>query len=331
MSLRRQEIEQLWTDGIQVLPGRRPINFDVVEQLAQSMDRIGLRHPITVRAVNEIAVHLVAGGHRLEAAKKLGWEKIACVVLEADDCSVVEAELWEIAENLHRADLTKKQRDAQIRRYAQLIAIRDADLQSGQNDRIESKRADKRGHRLEGIASKTAKETGVSVRTVRRALAEDRPKKREQQPTPVQRVEPSEFQGEHEEPLADFRSRAREAMRLIDDLLEEAKANPPDRIWLEARLNGRWAPLPAHDSDTGEIIEEHAAESIASPQSRDGAEHSPPPISDPAPISPAEDAAAASACGEGTPAASSNLSTATPFPDGIIPDMPACLDRRGRA
>jgi len=253
MSVRRQEVEELWTDGIQVLPGRRPINFDVVDQLAQSMDRIGLRHPITVRAINDIAVHLVAGHHRLEAAKKLGWEKIACVVLEAADCSEVEAELWEIAENLHRADLTKKQRNEQIRRYAHLIAIRDADLQSRQNDGIESKRVDKRGHRREGPASKVAKETGVSVRTVQRALAEAKPLPHKQPAAPVQHVEPSQLQGEHDT-SGMWRSRLRELMAEIDVHLERAPS-PPDLAYGLKRLDGKWLALPAHNDD-GEIIDD---------------------------------------------------------------------------
>jgi ParB family chromosome partitioning protein len=44
---------------------------------------------------------LVAGGHRFEAAKRLGLETIRCTVLEADDLRV---ELAEIDENLQRND-----------------------------------------------------------------------------------------------------------------------------------------------------------------------------------------------------------------------------------
>jgi ParB-like chromosome segregation protein Spo0J len=47
---------------------------------------------------------LVAGAHRLAAAKQLGWDNIECFILrdELDD----QSRLWEIAENLHRAELT---------------------------------------------------------------------------------------------------------------------------------------------------------------------------------------------------------------------------------
>ena len=64
---------------------------------------------------------LVAGRRRLAAAQSLGWSHIDC--LEVDD-NAVEAEMWEIAENLHRLDLTKEHRDEHIRRYADLLESR---------------------------------------------------------------------------------------------------------------------------------------------------------------------------------------------------------------
>ncbi|VTZ27245.1 conserved hypothetical protein [Methylocella tundrae] len=55
---------------------------------------------------------LVAGAHRLAAAKKLGWSEIPCLTLydEPDE----QARLWEIAENLHRAELTALERSELI-------------------------------------------------------------------------------------------------------------------------------------------------------------------------------------------------------------------------
>jgi ParB-like nuclease domain len=53
-----------------------------------------------------------SGGHRLAAVKRLGLEYIECFVVEneSDD----QARLWEIAENLHRAELTALERAEQI-------------------------------------------------------------------------------------------------------------------------------------------------------------------------------------------------------------------------
>lgn len=174
---------QIYTNDIEVGERHRALSEDAVKRLAASLDKIGLRHPITVRIVEEMEIDghivcgvpvLVAGHHRLAAAKLLAWEQIDCV--EVDD-NPIEAELWEISENLHRLDLTKEQRDEHIRRYAELL---EAHLQSRQSDAIESKRDDGLGHRPEGVASKIAKETGLSKRTVDRAL-NPKPKK----PKPV--------------------------------------------------------------------------------------------------------------------------------------------------
>lgn len=64
-----------------------------------------------------------------------------------------------IAENLHRCDLTKEQRDQHIRRYAELLEARrevsrqyDAKPASGP-----------KGGRPQGLASQVAEETGLSV------------------------------------------------------------------------------------------------------------------------------------------------------------------------
>jgi hypothetical protein len=91
-------------------------------------------------------------------------------------------EMWAIAENLHRLDLTKDERDRQIRRYAELLKDIEAErVHSGHSDAIESKREDGRGHRPEGVATKIANETGLNARTVRRVLS-DKPK-----PTAIER------------------------------------------------------------------------------------------------------------------------------------------------
>lgn len=68
-------------------------------ELAASMSKVGLLQPITV---NEAGA-LVAGRHRLEAARSLGWETISAVVVEEDD---LLNRLAEIDENLQRFDLT---------------------------------------------------------------------------------------------------------------------------------------------------------------------------------------------------------------------------------
>jgi ParB/RepB/Spo0J family partition protein len=174
-----RKVEVLDIELIEVHARQRAVTDDAVATLAASIEKLGLRTPISVRYYSERpdtipagetddALVLMTGAHRLAAAKKLGWEKIECFVYYQGD--EVDAQLWEIAENLHRADLTKEQRDGHIRRYAELLSQR----QSTQIASIESKREDGKGHRHQGIASQIAAETGVSKDTVRRALNPER-------------------------------------------------------------------------------------------------------------------------------------------------------------
>ena len=75
-------------------------------------------------------------------------------------------EMWEIAENLHRVDLTKEERDNHIRRYAELLKLKRKPLKGGQDDRV----SDTGGRGHVGIAQQVSDATGVSNRTVRRVL-----------------------------------------------------------------------------------------------------------------------------------------------------------------
>jgi hypothetical protein len=156
---------------IEVGERHRDISEDAVARLAASMSEIGLRQPITVRVVDEMMVDgcltagvpvLVAGAHRHAAAIRLGWDKIDCIEVEDDPLT---AELWELAENLHRLDLTKDQRDQHIRRYAELLKARQAIPQ--QNAAVLPVRGP---GQPKGIPRQIAEETGLSVDTVRRAL-----------------------------------------------------------------------------------------------------------------------------------------------------------------
>jgi hypothetical protein len=102
---------------IKINEGRREVCEDGVDRLADSMSKIGLRTPITVRHIGRDCV-LVAGAHRLAAAKKLGWTRIDCFIDARS--SRDEARLWEIAENLHRAELTVLERSEQITEWVRI-------------------------------------------------------------------------------------------------------------------------------------------------------------------------------------------------------------------
>ncbi len=158
------------TDSIEIGERHRALSNDAVARLAGSMRNSGLLQPITIRIADMMIIDgdevegvpvLVAGHHRLAAAKSLGWSHIECIEIDDD---ALKAELVEIAENLHRLDLTKEQRDKHIRRYAELL------VQQPHDAPLESKRADGRGHQPKRIARQIADATGLSDDTVRRAL-----------------------------------------------------------------------------------------------------------------------------------------------------------------
>lgn len=91
-------------DEIHVLPSRRAIDEETVASLATSMRDIGLQHPITVRYADDgheaaATYILVAGRHRLEGARRLGWDVIDGICQDWDER---QARMWEISENLHR-------------------------------------------------------------------------------------------------------------------------------------------------------------------------------------------------------------------------------------
>lgn len=109
--------ENLSVDSIKIADRLRELDMDSVERIAESINEIGLRTPITVRVVGKDNV-LVAGAHRLEAVKRLGWTRIEAFVIE--NWNELEARRWEIAENLHRADLTVLERAEQEDEYVRI-------------------------------------------------------------------------------------------------------------------------------------------------------------------------------------------------------------------
>lgn len=153
-------------DDIQIGKRHRTLSDDACERLVSSMKEIGLRQPISVRIVDTMVIDgqeidgvpvLVAGRHRLEAAKRLGWSHIDCI--EVDD-DALRAELWEIDENLIRAELTPAQQAEHLSRRKEVW------------EALSMQFAPKpTGGRPEGFASDTAKKSGINKSTVTRSIA----------------------------------------------------------------------------------------------------------------------------------------------------------------
>lgn len=83
---------------IKTRPGRREARAEDVKEIADSISEVGLLNPITV----DDGHTLIAGLHRLEAARLLGWAEIECTV---SSLRGLQAELAEIDENFVHANL----------------------------------------------------------------------------------------------------------------------------------------------------------------------------------------------------------------------------------
>jgi ParB-like chromosome segregation protein Spo0J len=150
---RPQTIKRIAIDGVLVPDNRRECNKEKVKQLAASMRDIGLRTPITVRKGQDGPI-LVTGLHRMQAALSLGWKEIDAAFMRGGK---LDAKLWEIAENLHRAELTPMQRAELINKWLKLIARKQPASAPGE---LKSQ-----GGRPKGGIAKAARELPVSGKT----------------------------------------------------------------------------------------------------------------------------------------------------------------------
>ena len=117
-------VEKIGLIAINVSEERHiPKRPDLVERLANSMAEIGLINPITVRRDDSHDTYwVIAGRHRLEAAKRLKWDNINATILE--DVDALDAEQVELCENLIRNELTAAQQSIHYARLKEIAEIR---------------------------------------------------------------------------------------------------------------------------------------------------------------------------------------------------------------
>lgn len=105
---------------IDVPAGRRKVDPDWVAALAADFDAQGHRIPILVVEAGK-RFRLVAGGHRLAAAKLLTWKSIRADVTPADAFADEAAlRLAEIAENLMRRELSALDRAMDVAAWREI-------------------------------------------------------------------------------------------------------------------------------------------------------------------------------------------------------------------
>jgi len=153
-------IEDVPIDAIRRNGRLRPTDPEKVEQIADSIAKIGLLHPLILSSDR----YLLAGNHRYDALKLLNQSTARCSILPYPHDSP-EAELYALDENLMRSDLTVLEQAEYLLRRERVLA------QMGRR----AKRGDNRNSRpdtvtgLETTAS-LAKEAGLSPRSLNRRL-----------------------------------------------------------------------------------------------------------------------------------------------------------------
>ena len=97
-------VVELTLDQIEVNPFQPRTNFnqEAIEDLAKSIQALGVIQPITVRKTDSETFQLVSGERRLRAAKSVGLSTIPSFIRTADDQESLEMAL---VENIQREDL----------------------------------------------------------------------------------------------------------------------------------------------------------------------------------------------------------------------------------
>lgn len=148
-------------DAVQV--GTRKRELGDITSLAQSMNEVGLLNPITILPDRR----LVAGYHRLQAAKSLGWQEIEANVV---DLHTLDAELAEIDENLIRNELHWFDRDKQLARRKEIYEVLHPETKNGAKGGWHSNKTKDLENEIisfsRSFTNDTAKKTGQTPRKV---------------------------------------------------------------------------------------------------------------------------------------------------------------------
>ncbi|MBM4295943.1 MAG: hypothetical protein FJ126_13720 [Deltaproteobacteria bacterium] len=157
-------IRELSLNSVKVGSGHRKINLAKVNELADSIEKIGLLQPILITPEKELA----AGLHRLEACKMLGYDRILAKVLPYGG---LLGELARIDENLIRNELSVLQKAFWLKHrreiYEELFPVH---RHGGPRRRGEAGSSRQNGDLKPRFSLETAETMGVSERKVQRLL-----------------------------------------------------------------------------------------------------------------------------------------------------------------
>ena len=148
---------------IKVKPGRRATVPAHIEELSKSIAEIGLLNPLTV----EQDYTLIAGLHRLEAVKLLGWKEVECTVTSLEG---LQAELAELDENIIRCDFSSMESNELLLRRKEIYESLHPETQHGKRNGQTSKNEESSFLEAKPFTQDTAEKLGVSRRTVEKKI-----------------------------------------------------------------------------------------------------------------------------------------------------------------
>ena len=149
---------------IKVNAGRREADPEGVQELVDSISKVGLLNPITIDREHT----LIAGLHRLEAAKLLCWTEIECNVSSLEG---LLAELAEVDENVVRKGLSAVEYSDLLLRRKEIYEALHPETKNGGDQKSEKIRTSKcRSDSMKSFVQDTAEKLGVGRRTVERQI-----------------------------------------------------------------------------------------------------------------------------------------------------------------
>lgn len=157
----------------------REVDEKKVQEISESMGEIGLLHPIVINSSNK----LIAGAHRLAAARLLGWTEIKCSVVNLEG---LDLELAEIDENLKRNDLHYTDQAMLDKRRKEIYLLKYPETKVGiaQSKAMNAKKKGKKGRHVrvdststsepeikpKSFVEDTSDKTGQSESTVKQSV-----------------------------------------------------------------------------------------------------------------------------------------------------------------
>lgn len=149
---------------IKINEGRRGTDLNKIKDLAESIKELGLLNPVTVNTDGT----LIAGKHRLEACKLLGWEDIPVNQINLNS---LLAELAEIDENLMRNELHWIAEDKQTKRRKEIYEELHPETKRGAVNQYTKEVLNAKIASSKTFTEDTSEKTGKSQRTIQESIA----------------------------------------------------------------------------------------------------------------------------------------------------------------